>query len=454
MTNFGFDVESVGTRERPGLPPGPDLTAERVAQFWMGRPLEFFGWCAARYGDAYTIELGSLGTSVVFGHPEAVRQVFQLRPETYEVRPFNDYYKSVMGDKALFLTDGPDHRRMRRVLTPALHGRLAEAHGEAARRLAREAVAGWPAGRLFSPRPSLHLMSLKVVLGIVFGHADVLADEIARVFSEEIYQELGSWSAWTRFAHLQPRLRGRIAAEIRRRREAPGGEGGGTLFDALVRARDDAGRFLEDDWIQDNIFTMIVAGADPTALAVAWSLYWTHEDPEVLARLRRELAGLGPDPAPAQVDRLPYLTAVCQETLRMYPIPTTPSGRKLVAPAEICGRRYEPGVTLLTGTHLVHRRADLYPEPDRFRPERFLERSYAPHEYFPFGGGARTCVGASLAPVEMRLALAEILTRCELTPAHGGPVVPVRHGTLLAPSDAMRFTLAGPPDSMAKARTL
>ena len=116
----------------------------------------------------------------------------------------------------------------------------------------------------------------------------------------------------------------------------------------------------------------------------------------------------------------------------MHPIPTTPSGRKLVGPVEIGGRRYEPGVTLLPCTYLVHRRPDLYPEPARFRPERFLERQYASHEYFPFGGGARTCVGAALAPLEMKLVLAEILTGCDLVPAHDGPVRPVRHGTLLA----------------------
>src|SRR5262249_19410729 len=145
------------------------------------------------------------------------------------------------------------------------------------------------------------------------------------------------------------------------------------------------------------------------------------------------------------LNELPYLNAVCQESLRMYPVVTTPSGRKLLSEVSIQGRRFEPGITLLPCTYLVHRRPDLYPEPARFRPERFLERQYAPHEYFPFGGGVRTCLGASLAPVELRLVLAEILTRCRLVPAHDGPVRPVRHGTLLAPSNTMKFQRAGTP---------
>ncbi len=229
------------------------------------------------------------------------------------------------------------------------------------------------------------------------------------MFSEDIYQDLGSWSAWTRFIHYQPRLREQIAAEVERRRADAGPDPrGATLFDTLTRAVDESGAPVAHAEIQDHIFTMLVAGVDPTALALAWALYWLHEEPEVLNRLRGDLDGLGPEASPGRIAELPYLAAACQETLRMYPVVITPTGRKLLAPAEIHGRTYPKGVTLVPCTYLVHHREDLYPEPARFRPERFLGRSYAPHEYFPFGGGARTCIGASLAPLEMKLALAEI----------------------------------------------
>jgi cytochrome P450 family 110 len=437
------------TERATGLPPGPDLSSRTVAQLWIEQPIEFWEECAARFGETFTIELGSLGTTILFSDPEAIRQIFQLAPESYEVRPFNDYYRSVMGDNALFLTDGPDHRRMRKVLMPPLHRRLVETHGAATRELVIELIGAWPAGKAFSPRPSLHLLSLRIILGVIFGSTDdPLAREIARMFSEEIYQHLGSWSVWTRFSRLHPRLRELIGATIRQRRStAEGDSAGAPLFDALIRARDGAGELLSEEQIEDHLFTMFVAGVDPIALALSWALYWIHQDQEILARLRRDLADLGPDPAPDRVAALPYLDAACQETLRMYPIPSTPSGRKLLAPVEVDGRRYEPGITLLPCPYLVHRRADLYAEPARFRPERFLERQYGPHEYFPFGGGARTCIGAALVPLEMKLVLAEILNRCDLVPAHDGPVRPARHGTLLAPSDTMKFLLAGSPDS-------
>jgi cytochrome P450 len=417
-----------------------------VAQLWIEQPVEFWEACSARYGDTFTIELGSLGTTVLFGFPEAVREIFQLPPECYECRPFNGHYRAVMGANSLLVADGGRHRRMRRTIMPPLHRRLVETHGQTARMLAREILADWVAGEAFSPRPAMHLISLKIILGIVFGSAeDTLACEIFRIFSQEIYQDLGSWSAWMRFVHYQPRFRELIAEKVKRRRA--GSEPSGTgLFDALVLARDEDGSFLCDDEIEDHIFTMLVAGVDPTALALAWALYWVHEEPRVLARLRRELDDLGQDCTTEQVALLPYLTAVCHETLRMYPVVITPTGRKLLNWAEIQGRRYPPGVTLLPSTHIVHRREDLYPEPERFRPERFLERQYQSHEYFPFGGGARTCIGAALAPLEMKLVLAEIIARYDLAPAHDSPVRPARHGTLLAPSDAMKFILRGRRD--------
>lgn len=421
------------------LPPGPRLPGHLVAKLWIERPVSFWEACAASHGDTFTVELGSLGTTVLFADPEAVRQVFALAPEAYECRPFNEHYRSVVGTNSVLAADGGRHRQIRRVLTPALHRRLVEAQGEAILRAVRRSLPEWPIGRPFSPRPMLHRISLEVMLGILFGSVeDGLPGEILRLFTQEIYQDLGSWSAWTRFMRHQPALRERIAEEARRRRDGATGE---TLLDAMLQARDETGAPLSDEDVQDQVFTMLVAGVDPTALALAWALYWITGEPEVLARLREELGRLGPDFGTSAVDGLPYLEAACRESFRMYPVVLTPTGRKLLAPAEIGGRLYPAGVTLLPCTYLVHRRADLYPEPDRFRPDRFLERSYAPHEYFPFGGGARTCIGASLAPLEMKLVLAEILTRCELIPAHDGPVEPVGHGALLAPSDAFKLLM-------------
>ena len=440
---MGVRSATVTPQNATDLPPGPDLPAWQVAKHWIERPIAFWEECAAQYGETFTIQLGSLGTIVLFSHPEAVRQIFQLAPPTFECRQYNEHYKYVMGARSVMLTDGAEHSRKRKLLMPPLHRRLVEQHGEAIRGLAREVIAPWPTDQAFSPRAAMHLVALKTMLSIIFGSAeDELGREIESAFSREISQKPSALSAWARFSHLHPRFRKLIAEKIRWRRSASD-PGGAAVFDALVDGRDEAGNSLDDVEIQDHIFTLLVAGVETTAAALCFALCFIHEEQEVLARLRRELAELGPDADARMIAELPYLTAVCQETLRMRPIGTTPFGRKLLAPVEIQGRRYHPGVTLVPCTYLVHHRGELYAEPSRFRPERFLERQYASHEYFPFGGGARTCVGATLSPLEMKLVLAEILTRCSLVPAHDGTVRPVIHGGLLAPSDAMKFILVG-----------
>src|SRR4029079_17476861 len=130
----------------------------------------------------------------------------------------------------------------------------------------------WPLDRVFSPRPSMHLLALRIILGVIFGSPDdPIGREIARVFRDEIFRELGSWSAWTRFSHLHPRFRGQIAEGIRSRRSDP--DRGSSLFDNLIGARDEAGELLGEGEIQDHIFTMLVAGVDPTALALSWAIY-------------------------------------------------------------------------------------------------------------------------------------------------------------------------------------
>ena len=141
------------------------------------------------------------------------------------------------------------------------------------------------------------------------------------------------------------------------------------------------------------------------------------------------------------ITKLPYLTATCQEVLRMYPVVSTPIGRKLTAPVPIMDYHFEPGITLLPCTYLVHHREDIYPNPHSFQPERFLSRQYTPYEYFPFGGGNRLCIGAGLAPMELKLVLATILSRFEFISANEGDVKPTRHGTLLAPSNNMKLKI-------------
>jgi unspecific monooxygenase len=432
------------------LPPGPDLPPWRQAQAWVEHPVEFWEECAARYGEVFTVQLGSIGATVLFSNPQAVREIFQLPAETFTCRQFNEQYKYVMGGESLLLSDGPVHKHRRRLHSPTLQRQVSR-YAPLVRRVTREAIENWPVGEPFSPRLSLHALSLQVVLSTLFdaGESDVHA-KISQAFNTQVFQDLGTWSPWARFGRLQPDLRELLAAAIQRKRACSEEGKGGALFDALVRAQDEQGRPLGDEEIQDHVFSMLIAGVDPTALALAWTLYWVHAHPPVLCHVLGELASLGSDPEPARLASLPYLTAVCQESLRMVPVVPTPSGRKLTAPAIIGGHPFEPATTLLPCTYLLHRREALYPNADCFKPERFLERTYAPYEYAPFGGGNRLCIGGALAQLELKVSLATILARWELELDATGKVTPARHGTLLAPSAEFLLLSRGPAESRTK----
>jgi cytochrome P450 len=209
-----------------------------------------------------------------------------------------------------------------------------------------------------------------------------------------------------------------------------------------MSARDEAGEPMTDVELRDELMTLLAAGHETTASALTWALYWIHKLPEVREKLLQELDSLGDNPNPSSIARLPYLSAVCSETLRIYPVALITFSRRVKVPLPLMGYEFEPG-TLLTGCiYLTHQREDLYPEPKRFKPERFLERQFSPFEYLPFGGGSRRCVGAAFAVFEMKLVLATILQDKQLALADNRQVKPVRRGLTSTPP-GVRLVVTG-----------
>jgi cytochrome P450 len=184
---------------------------------------------------------------------------------------------------------------------------------------------------------------------------------------------------------------------------------------------------------------LLVAGHETTASALSWGLYWIHYLPEVERKLRQELASLGDRLDPLEVIKLPYLSAFCWETLRIYPIALTTFPRLLKEPLEVMGYHFKAGTALMPCIYLVHHREDLYPQADQFQPERFLNRQYSPYEYFPFGGGDRRCLGMGLALMEMKLAIASILSQFQLILPDPKLLRPSRRGLTVAPPSNLRL---------------
>ena len=143
------------------------------------------------------------------------------------------------------------------------------------------------------------------------------------------------------------------------------------------------------------------------------------------------------------IARLPYLSAVCSETLRIYPIVPFAFLRMTKSPTQIMGHHFDANIQMAACIYLTHHREDLYPEPNQFKPERFIERQFSPYEYLPFGGGNRRCIGFALAQLEMKLVLATILSHYQLALADSKPVKPARRGLTIAPSGGVQMVLQG-----------
>jgi hypothetical protein len=422
------------------LPPGPALPPEAQARIWLERPGALLEACRRDYGDIFTLRLGDFGTMVMVADPEAVRQVFKAPPDWYECRGFNDSYRYVMGDTALFVQDGAAHRRLKRMLMPLFRGDRLGPQGAEITRLARAAFSGRAAGEDIRLRPLLHDVTLNALLKLVFGDRQAPRDQVMAWFRTEVWRDMRSWKPWTRLSRLHPRLRALLTEELALRRTDPPDTP--DLLSSLLTARDEDGGALSDAEIQDQVLMLTITAGDAVAAATAWALWHAAADPAAQEDLRAEHAALGPDPDPATIARQPRLTAFVHEVLRLHTILPTVSGRRLTAPRDFMGYRLGAGVSLAPCEYLVHRRADIFEDPMAFMPDRFMDRTYPPHAYFPFGGGQRSCLGTHLAPLTIKLILAEALSQIRLRPTVPEPPREVRFGTLIAPDEALVLTVS------------
>jgi unspecific monooxygenase len=419
-------------------PPGPSESATEQVRRWIETPIDYWEECERLYGSATTLELGSLGRVILLSDPDHIREVFRLPADAFEVTQYNEHYRYVMGDRSVLLQDGVDHRRQRKLLQPLFrHDKLAP-QMNVLRAMTRLMIDAWPRGTAFNPRPALHDLMFGSMVQLLFGDLDShTSATLLTSYRESVAKQVGSWGPWRNFARMQPAMRKLLASEIVARRADPERPG---YFTQIVASRTADGAFINDDECEDHVFTQLVAGVDTSAIALAWAMHWLSRSPAIRQRLVEELSGgVADDRA---LVRLPVLDAVYNETIRMYPIVPTPSGRKLLRELELGEFAFPIGTTLVPCTYLVHRREELYPDPHAFRPERFLERTFAPHEYLPYGGGARICVGEMLAQVEFKLVVSTILAERTLGDVTSPAMRPVRHGTLLAPPDGLEITLS------------
>jgi cytochrome P450 family 110 len=429
----------------PPLPPGPRsmlLTTMAYVRDPYGSALRL----QARYGATYTLPT-AFGKMVVTGDPEGVREILGADPDTYGALGV-ELLGPVLGEASMILLGGARHRAARKLFAPSFHGARMRAYGATMRAITRDVTSAWAAGHELRLQRSTQAISLRVIIETVFGVTDparvaeyqralVRLIEALRpsfMFVERLRTRL--FPPWTRFQKITRTVEAMVYTEIAERRARP--EVGEDILSLLVASRYDDGSAPPDREILEQIMTLLGAGHETTAIALAWACHHIAADPAVEERLIEELRALGPDPEPDAIARLPYLEAVCLETLRLQPLAPT-IARLLVRPLRLRGHELPAGISVGASVIAVHRNPDLYPEPEAFRPERFVGKSYAPHEFLPFGGGARRCLGAAFATYEMKLVLATILERFVLRSAEPGPVAVRARNTVVGPHAGIRM---------------
>ncbi|MEG4291928.1 cytochrome P450 [Microcoleus sp. C2C3] len=424
-------------------------------------PLYYLDSNYQRYGDIFLGQSSIFPPQVFISNPQAIQEIFTADAKLFKSGTVNEITLPLVGSSSLLLLDGDRHLQQRKLLMPPFHGERMKAYGQIIRNTTEKVINNWTPGKSVIAQSTMQQISLEVILHAVFGLSEgeryqqiqQLMINMLSLFSnplnatflfiKSLQKDLGAWSPWGGFLRQRQRLDELLYQEIRDRKtlSQPLGE---DILSLLISAGDEAGQPMSDVELRDELMTILFGGHETTATALAWALYWIHYIPEVRQKLLQELNSIDVENCdPAEISKLPYLNAVCCETLRIYPVLFFTFPRLLQAPMQLMGYNIPKGMILAPCIYLVHHRPDIYPEPKRFKPERFLERQFSPYEYLPFGGGNRRCIGTAFAMFEMKLVLAKVLSRYSLELAENRPVMPVRRGVTMAPAGGVPLVVKG-----------
>ena len=426
------------------LPPGPRLPGLlQSVRYTFDQPGSFAEF-RARFGPTFTLNMAGFPPIVVTADRRTIRALFTGDPLTK--RHGNDLLRPFLGDRSLIVLEPAEHLARRRLELPSFHGERVRAFADRIRELATTEVATWPAGEVVAVHPRARKLTLAVILELVLGVRDPeLGAQIVRNFdslnskAQNLGQFMPPWltrrSWWNlpgRAAYARiDRVRGLLETHIGRTRADPGLEGREDVLALLVKARDEDGEALDDADLRDELMTLVAAGHETTATAIAWAVDLLAHNPAVADRLRETLAG---------GDR-EYLKATAKEVLRARTVIYATAARHSLEPLEVGRWVVGPKTLVLVDAQGIHADPELYPEPEAFRPERFLDDPPDGYSYVPFGGGAHRCLGAALATMELELAIEAIVTGVRLAP-DGPPARPVRRGVTLAPGNEGRVRVA------------
>jgi cytochrome P450 len=408
------------------LPPSPPLPVAIQTAIWSRQARRMLYACQDRYGDMFTIRLAYEGTWVALADPAAIKQVFTGDPRVFHAGEGNEILAPLLGRNSLLVLDEKRHMSQRKLLLPPFHGERMQGYGRTMTEIAEREIASWPTGTPYKLRPRMQALTLDIILRTVFGVDEREAAKLADL--REALREFLDMTTNPRFlppllAAGPDRLR-RISAfrrriervdaliyrEIRERRGVEDVAERDDVLSMMVGAIHEDGSPMSDEEMRDELLTLLVAGHETTATSLAWAVERLSRHPDKLERLRAEV----------EEGREEYLTATIQETLRLRPVISIVL-RRLTEPVEIGGYELPAGISVAPCIYLVHRNPEIYPEPQRFLPERFLDNPPGTYTWIPFGGGVRRCLGASFAQFEMAVVLKELVKHRQIRPSNPKP---------------------------------
>lgn len=394
------------------LPPGPRWHGLLQSIGLLRFRHQFVPYLQRRYGDVFSIKILPEGRHlVVFNRPEHVKEIFSGDPEVFHAGKGNAILGPVMGERSLLLVDSAQHKCARKLLMPAFNGHALRGYEDLVTGLAKTEVGRWQEGEAFASLGRMNALTLEVILQVVFGVTDeARLGELRPLVNKTVnipplvflgwgFPKLQKYGPWRRTIENQVELDRVIFRVIAERREAADLAGRSDVLSRLLQVRDEAGDGLTDEELRDQLVTLLLAGHETTATALAWTLHELGKDP-AQERKARDAATAGD---------AEYLEAVLKESMRLHPvIPMVV--RHLMAPATIGGVDLPRGANVAASIILAHESEESHREHERFRPERFLEGEVAINTWIPFGGGVRRCIGAGFSLMEGVAVLREVLT--------------------------------------------
>jgi cytochrome P450 len=419
------------------LPPEPKYSPLSQTLRWSFRPLSFMEECRRLYGDNFSVKFMTFERPMVMiSDPAAIKALYTERghglPPGREV-----VLEPVLGSRSLLLLEGAEHLAYRKVMLPPFHGERMRSYEPAVGEIVDAEIDSWPLGERFAIHPHMQAMTLEVILRVVFGvsegpRLDRLRAVLTRVLEETASpftqlislaaRRFGGRGPWAKFERQLREADELLYAEIAEHRRREDLEERGDILSLLMQARFEDGSEMSDTDLRDQLVTLLLAGHETTATALAWTFDLLLRHPRELARLRESLEAGEDD----------YLRATISESLRLRPVVPL-AGRRLAKDLEVEGLSLPAGTDVTPAIWLAHTRAASYTEPFAFRPERFLDEPPDTYAWVPFGGGVRRCLGAAFAEFEMRIVLREVLTRCELHKADRAPEKIARRNITLSP---------------------